>query len=862
MKPLKCLVVPGLTILLGAHCQAGLQIPYTPDADTLHLWHFDDPTNYVNGVNTVTDAVAAGGITLTNFGLGGPPYTNIFLATNGAAPALHDVLSILPGDGGAAAAPSHALSAGPADMDPSLFVNSSSGAFAFEAIINPQGNIFSSSAGSGDWEIFCGDNSVGTRGWQFRLQNGPAPSLNCNFISQSGGSAVPNVVAPLPLSGIDALATNTWYHVAVTFTGYAPTNNDTPGVVTFYWTLLDSNRTNADFLASFTNSAWGTLGGTPSPAVGGSERTTHGVGNGEGFQGFIDEVRVSDLALSPGDMAFTTNAVVNPPTFAGGAEPPAITFLGYGQALSLSTLVKGTLPIYYQWQKASGSAGGWTNVIGQTNNSYAIAHATFADGGLYQLIATNAALNNNSVTSSVAQVTVGAAISELFNTGFNANGVLDTTLAGTPDPHYALIQSADINNLGPSALVWDMGAYPIASSGGAFANADGVSQWIGTQQNSYTSPAGEYIYRTYFLLDSVDTTQEVKLTGTWWENNTGVAVLLNGQPTSNSGISNNAQAPNAFVITNGFKPGLNTLDFVTSQDGGNGGGSYQESAVRVELSGLGQALPAGLPAIINQPVNQTVEDGDVAAGSVATFSVVAVGRPPLSYQWRADGHLVAGATNRTLVYDSPATSVSPGTNFSVVVNNDSGAVTSLVAVLTLTNIDRAPVVASYNLVVYSNTTVAFNLGAAFAAATDPNNSQLALGNPPFDAATTNGVGLTQNGVVVTYTPNTDYLGLDEFNYYISDGQGATTAGAVNITVVPQLVPASLSGSLRDGNFVVQGVGGAAGGSFHLLSSTNLLTPLTNWVSVSTGTFDAGGGVNVTNSASPGSSQQYYIIGVP
>ncbi len=23
--------------------QAGLQIPYTPDADTLHLWHFNGP---------------------------------------------------------------------------------------------------------------------------------------------------------------------------------------------------------------------------------------------------------------------------------------------------------------------------------------------------------------------------------------------------------------------------------------------------------------------------------------------------------------------------------------------------------------------------------------------------------------------------------------------------------------------------------------------------------------------------------------------------------------------------------------------------------------------------------------------------
>ena len=861
MKILKPLLYLGFAIGIGA-ARAGLQIPYAPDGNTLHLWHFDDSTANQGTTNfvTVTDAVTNGGITLTNFGLGiggQPPFTNIFLVTNDITAALKDSLSILPGDGGSAAAASHAMCAGPADLAPTNFANSSSGAFTFEALVNPQGNIFSSAAGGQEWEIFCGDNSAGTRGWQFRLQNGAAPAIDFNFINASGGSPI-NTAVPLPTSGIDALATNQWYHVAVTFTGNTPTNSDLPGVLTFYWTLLDKSRTNADFLAAVTNSALGTIGGTPSPAVGGSQRTTHGVGNAGSFQGFIDEVRVSAIARQPNDMVFTTNAVINPPII--GSQPPASTFLGYGQPLSLNASVLGTLPISYQWQISNGVSGHWSNVAGQTNNTYAVSGVTFADAGFYRLIATNAALSANSVTSAVAQVQIGAVPDELFNTGYDTNGVLDPALAGFADPHYTVVQSADINNLGPIAIVWNMAAYPLAAFNGAFANADGVSQWIGTQGNSYVSPDGQYIYRTTFLLDSVDLGQPITISGTWWENNSGVGILLNGQPTDNTGVHNNAQAPNAFIITNGFQPGLNTLDFVIDQDGSNG--NYQESAVRVEIRGLGQALPAGVPVIANQPVSQSVEDANVAPGSVATFSVVALARPPITYQWWADGNAISGATNRTLVFNSPSSTAQPGTNFSVVVNNDSGSITSSVAVLTLLSTDQPPVTVSYSLVIYSNTTATFNLDHAFAAATDANHSILSLAPTPFDTASTNGASIIQNGVVLTYTPVTDYLGQDEFNYYLADSQGINTAGAVNITIVPLLVPATFTANVSGGKVVLQGAGASAGGSFQILATTNLLTPPTNWVSILATNFDNRGNFNVALPVTPGEPQSFYLISVP
>ena len=116
MKKLTTLVLCAVS-LLCFRAGAGLNVPYTSDANTLHLWHFDDSTANQGTANfvTVTDAVA-GGITMTNYGLdassvtsgGGsaadaapntPPYTNIFLLSQAASANLGNCLQILPGGG-------------------------------------------------------------------------------------------------------------------------------------------------------------------------------------------------------------------------------------------------------------------------------------------------------------------------------------------------------------------------------------------------------------------------------------------------------------------------------------------------------------------------------------------------------------------------------------------------------------------------------------------------------------------------------------------------------------------------------------------------------------------------------------------
>ena len=85
-------------------------------------------------------------------------------------------------------------------------------------------------------------------------------------------------------------------------------------------------------------------------------------------------------------------------------------------------------------------------------------------------------------------------------------------------------------------------------------------------------------------------------------------------------------------------------------------------------------LLSGAPRITQQPVSQSVP-----IGSDAAFSVTAFGTPPLSYQWRFDGVLLAGRTNSSLALTKVL--LSDAGPYSVMVSNRAGVITSAVAFL-------------------------------------------------------------------------------------------------------------------------------------------------------------------------------------
>jgi hypothetical protein len=82
-----------------------------------------------------------------------------------------------------------------------------------------------------------------------------------------------------------------------------------------------------------------------------------------------------------------------------------------------------------------------------------------------------------------------------------------------------------------------------------------------------------------------------------------------------------------------------------------------------------------LPVITTQPSSQTVD-----ANTSVTFTVVASGAP-FTYQWKFNGVAITGATNQS--YTIAAVSPSNAGNYTVVVKNSSGPVTSSPAALTV-----------------------------------------------------------------------------------------------------------------------------------------------------------------------------------
>src|SRR5437899_3081076 len=92
------------------------------------------------------------------------------------------------------------------------------------------------------------------------------------------------------------------------------------------------------------------------------------------------------------------------------------------------------------------------------------------------------------------------------------------------------------------------------------------------------------------------------------------------------------------------------------------------------------------PAITTQPTNQTV-----TAGQTATFTVVATGTAPLSYQWQKNGVSMVGATSSG--YTTPVTTTSDsGSTFRVVGKNTGGTATRNAATLTVNPAPVAPTI--------------------------------------------------------------------------------------------------------------------------------------------------------------------------
>jgi hypothetical protein len=172
------------------------------------------------------------------------------------------------------------------------------------------------------------------------------------------------------------------------------------------------------------------------------------------------------------------------------------------------------------------------------------------------------------------------------------------------------------------------------------------------------------------------------------------------------------------------------------------------------------------PTITAQPASQTV-----TAGQTATFTVVASGTAPLSYQWRKNAANIAGATSAS--YATPATTSSDsGAQFTVVVSNSAGNVTSSAATLTVNPATVAPSITTQPVSqsVTAGQTASFSVTAA---GTSPLGYQWRKNGTVISGAT---------AATYTTTATTAADNGTQFTVVVSNSAGSVTSNAATLTV--------------------------------------------------------------------------------
>src|SRR5215472_6741082 len=203
----------------------------------------------------------------------------------------------------------------------------------------------------------------------------------------------------------------------------------------------------------------------------------------------------------------------------------------------------------------------------------------------------------------------------------------------------------------------------------------------------------------------------------------------------------------------------------------NSAGSVTSNAATLTVN-----AGAVAPSITTQPANQTV-----TVGQTASFTVVATGTAPLSYQWQKNGTAISGATAAS--YTTPATTSSDnGAQFVVVVSNSAGSVTSNAATLTVNASAVAPSITTQP----ASQTVTVGQTATF--------TVVATGTAPLSYRwQKNGTAISGATAASYTTPATTSSDNGaQFVVVVSNSAGSVTSNAATLTVNAGAVAPSIT----------------------------------------------------------------------
>ncbi len=435
------------------------------------------------------------------------------------------------------------------------------------------------------------------------------------------------------------------------------------------------------------------------------------------------------------------------------ATEPTDQTVTVGQTATFSVVAAGSAPLNYQWNKNG------TAITGATSASYTTPATTASDDGVqFTALISNkvGGVTSNpvslhvrvrgapSITTQPANQTVTAAQTATFT----------VIASGTAPLSYQWLKNG-ANVAGATSSSYTTPATTAADNGSTFDVA--VSNTAGTA----TSNAATLTVNAASVVPTI-TTQPVSQAVTAGQTATFSVVATGTTPLSYQWLKNGANIAGATSSSY-------TTPATTAADGGstfnvvvsNTAGTATSNAATLTVN----AAPVA-PTITTQPANQTV-----TAGQTATFTVIASGTAPLSYQWQKNGANIAGAASSS--YTTPATtSFDNGARFTVVVSNSTGSVTSSAATLTVNAAPVAPSITTQPL----GQTVTGGQTATF--------SVTATGTSPLGYQWSKNGTAISGAISASYTtpPTTTTDNGAQFTVVVSNSVGSVTSNAGTLTV--------------------------------------------------------------------------------
>ncbi len=266
-------------------------------------------------------------------------------------------------------------------------------------------------------------------------------------------------------------------------------------------------------------------------------------------------------------------------------------------------------------------------------------------------------------------------------------------------------------------------------------------------------------------------------------------------------------------------------------------------AIQTPFTWLGWQ-PMLAPNIVSGPSSQSA-----GGGQSVSFSAGGTGVPNPNYQWLFNGSPISGATSAT--YNIAAAQATNAGNYSVVVNNGSGSVTSPVATLTYV----LPVANTATYTRYAGYPMGIKITNLLSNVSDVSpNAIISLAST---GTSTNGVNLgNSSGSLLYQNPNNVS---DQFTYTVTDGFLGTNSGLVNVVINTNSVFGSVGPILtatNNGGPTTIKYAGIPGYSYSVSRTTNLLS---GWATIWTTNMPAGGTFQFIDSNPPQPAAYYLLL---